>query len=51
MTDLILPVSTQVVTRVEVKNSAGETLLPVGAVGVIVKAPADNEHSYRVRLS
>jgi uncharacterized protein len=50
MTDLILPVGTQVVTRVEVKDSAGAALLPLGAVGVIVKGPFDNEHSYRVRF-
>ncbi|NEO02107.1 MAG: nucleotidyltransferase domain-containing protein [Moorea sp. SIO3I7] len=48
---LILPVGTQVVTRVAVKNSAGETLCVPGAVGVIVKAPTDNSHGYRVRLS
>jgi uncharacterized protein len=50
MTDLILPVGTQVVTRVEVNDSAGAVLMPLGAVGVIVKAPFDNEHSYRVRF-
>ncbi|AOW99625.1 nucleotidyltransferase [Moorena producens PAL-8-15-08-1] len=48
--NLILPVGTQVVTRVAAKNSAGETLCVPGAVGVIVKAPTDNSHGYRVRL-
>ncbi|NEO91832.1 MAG: nucleotidyltransferase domain-containing protein [Moorea sp. SIO3G5] len=47
---LILPVGTQVVTRVAAKNSAGETLCVQGAVGVIVKAPTDDSHAYRVRL-
>ncbi len=46
---LILPVGTQVVTRAEVKG-AGEMVYPRGSVGVIVKAPVDAEHSYRVRF-
>lgn len=50
MADLILPVGTQVVSRVEVKAPDGQTCVPVGAVGVIVKAPTDNEHSYRVKF-
>lgn len=48
--NLILPVGTQVVTRVEVKDTVGGTLLPAGAVGVIVKSPVDNSHSYRVQF-
>ncbi|NEO69610.1 nucleotidyltransferase domain-containing protein [Moorena sp. SIO3H5] len=48
---LILPVGTQVVTRVAAKNSAGETLCVQGAVAVIVKAPTDDSHAYRVRLT
>ncbi|MEW6730425.1 MAG: nucleotidyltransferase domain-containing protein [Acidobacteriota bacterium] len=48
--NLILPIGTQVVTRVEVKNPDSGPLRPSGAVGVIVKAPADNFHSYRVRF-
>jgi len=46
--NLIIPVGTQVVTRVEVKDSRGEVVCPRGAVGVIVKAPLDDTHSYRV---
>jgi predicted nucleotidyltransferase len=46
---LILPVGTQVVTRVEVIAS-GELVHPSGAVGVIVQAPVDYSHSYRVQL-
>jgi len=38
------------VSRVEVKDSAGELLCLRGAVGVVVKAPTDNSHAYRVRL-
>jgi uncharacterized protein len=47
---LILPAGTQVVTRVEIKDAAGQTLAPRGAVGEIVKAPDDGSHSYRVRF-
>jgi predicted nucleotidyltransferase len=38
------------VSRVEVKDSAGELLCLRGAVGVVVKAPTGNSHAYRVRL-
>jgi uncharacterized protein len=47
---LILPAGTQVVTRVEIKDAAGQILAPCGAVGEIVKAPDDGSHSYRVRF-
>ncbi len=45
---LILPVGTQVVTRMEVAGADGESIYPAGSVGVIVKAPVDSAHSYRV---
>ncbi|MBE9010598.1 nucleotidyltransferase domain-containing protein [Pseudanabaenaceae cyanobacterium LEGE 13415] len=48
--NLILPVGTQVVSRIEVKNNAGESVCLQGAVGVIVEAPTDNSHAYRVQL-
>ncbi|HMB26846.1 MAG TPA: nucleotidyltransferase domain-containing protein [Blastocatellia bacterium] len=48
---LILPAGTQVVTRVEIKDAAGQTLAPRGAVGEVVKAPDDGSHSYRVRFA
>jgi hypothetical protein len=48
---LILPAGTQVVTRVEIKDAAGQILAPRGAVGEIVKAPDDGSHSYRVRFA
>jgi hypothetical protein len=47
---LIIPVGTQVVTRVEVRSLGGGSLYPRGAVGVVVQAPADNTHAYRVRF-
>lgn len=47
---LVLPVGTQVVSRVEVKSAGGDLLCPRGAVGEIVKAPDDGTHSYRVRF-
>ena len=48
--NLIIPVGTQVVSRIEIKNAADEILCLKGAVGVIVKSPTDNSHAYRVRL-
>jgi uncharacterized protein len=45
---LILPVGTQVVALVEVKGTHGKPVHPRGAVGVVVQAPADYWHSYRV---
>ena len=47
---LILPEGTQVVSRIEIRDARGNVLCPEGAVGVVVKAPADGTHSYRVRL-
>lgn len=48
--DLIFSVGTQVVTLVDIPSSASHVLHPRGTVGVIVKSPADHEHSYRVRF-
>jgi hypothetical protein len=48
--DLIFSVGTQVVTLVDIPGSAGLVRHPRGTVGVIVKSPADLEHSYRVRF-
>ena len=47
---LILPVGTQIVSRVEIKSPSGELLSPRGSVGEIIKAPDDGTHSYRVRF-
>jgi hypothetical protein len=47
---LILPVGTQVVSRIELRDARGTVLCPAGAVGEIILAPLDGTHSYRVRL-
>lgn len=47
---LILPVGTQVVTRVEIRGTGGEELCPRGAVGEVLQTPTDDFHSYRVRF-
>ena len=47
---MIIPVGTQVVTRVEIRGTSGEQLCPRGAVGEVSKAPTDDFHSYRVRF-
>jgi hypothetical protein len=46
----ILPVGTQVVTLIAVLSPNGRTAHPSGAVGVIVRAPVDASHSYRIRF-
>ena len=48
--NLVLPVGTRIVTRVEVKTDAARALRLVGAVAEIVAVPADALHSYRVRF-
>jgi uncharacterized protein len=48
--NLIFSVGTQVVTLVDIPGSAGLVLHARGTVGVVVKAPTDHEHSYRVRF-
>jgi hypothetical protein len=47
---LILPVGTQVVSRIELRDARGNVLCPAGAVGEVIQAPLDGTHSYRVRL-
>ncbi|MEK7467806.1 MAG: nucleotidyltransferase domain-containing protein [Planctomycetota bacterium] len=46
----VIPAGTQVVLRVEIQDASGARLHPHGAVGIVVKAPADATHSYRVRF-
>jgi hypothetical protein len=48
--NLIMSVGTRVVARREVRSAAGEVVCPLGAMGVVVKAPTDRSHSYRVRF-
>lgn len=47
---LIFAVGTQIVTLRDVVGQNGRTLHPRGAVGVVVKAPRDLDHSYRIRF-
>jgi predicted nucleotidyltransferase len=46
----ILPVGTQVVSLVAVRNVEGLIAHPRGAFGVVVAAPSDATHAYRVRF-
>jgi len=46
----ILSPGTQVVSRMEIRGADGRPLHPAGVVGVIVAAPVDHQHAYRVRL-
>lgn len=47
---LIFSPGTQVVSLVDISGTLGRILHPRGAVGTIVAAPADLQHSYRVRF-
>src|ERR1700758_2127710 len=49
--NLIYSPGTQVVALIEVLGQSGKVLHPRGAVGVVVRAPLDSEHSYRVRFA
>jgi hypothetical protein len=47
----ILPVGTQAVSLVEVRGPDGRPIHPRGALGQVVKAPAEPWHAYRVRFA
>ena len=47
---LILPIGTQVVTLIDLRGTDGRPMHPRGSVGLIVQAPTDATHSYRVRF-
>jgi hypothetical protein len=47
---LIIPVGTKVVTRAEVVGHDGKILQPRSALGMIVEAPGDCTHAYRVQF-
>jgi predicted nucleotidyltransferase len=47
---LILPVGTQVVSRIELRDARGNVICPAGAVGEVILALLDGTHSYRIRL-
>ncbi len=49
--DLIFSLGTQVVVLIDIAGAGGVLLHPRGTVGVIVKAPTDADHSYRVRFT
>lgn len=49
--NLIFSVGTKVVTQIDVLDAGGNLQHPKGSVGVVVKAPTDLQHSYRVRFS
>jgi hypothetical protein len=46
----IFPVGTQIVTLAAILAQNGKVAHPPGAVGVVVHAPVDHEHLYRVRF-
>ncbi len=48
--NLILPVGTKVVSRIETRATDGGTLLPKGATGVVVRSPVDQDHAYQIRF-
>jgi uncharacterized protein len=49
--NLIIPVGTQVVIRIEVRDATtGDIICPKGAVGEVVQIPADGMHTYRVKF-
>lgn len=47
----IIPPGTQIVATDAVRVAETGRMLPAGAVGVIVRAPADPSHSYRIRFA
>lgn len=49
--NLVLSVGTQVVSRVDLKTTAGEFSCFKGAVGVIIQSPTDGSRAYQIRLS
>jgi predicted nucleotidyltransferase len=49
--ELIFSLGTQVVTLIDIPGAAGLVLHPRGTVGVVVKAPTDHDHAYRVRFA
>ncbi len=48
--NLIYSIGTQVVVLKPAQGSNGEAVHPAGAVGVVIRAPRDRQHSYRVRF-
>ena len=48
---LILSLGTQIVALVEVRGIDGKSVHPPGTVGVVIQAPDDYRHSYRIRFA
>ncbi len=48
--NMIFVEGSQVVTSRPIQGSSGRTVHPAGAVGVVVKAPMDPQHAYRIRF-
>jgi predicted nucleotidyltransferase len=48
--NFIFPLGTQVVTLRNITGEGGRVLHPRGAVGVVIRAPSDLDHAYRVRF-
>ncbi|MSQ94590.1 MAG: hypothetical protein EXR98_08535 [Gemmataceae bacterium] len=48
--NLIFSLGTQIVTLVDIRGAGDLIVHPRGAVGVVVKAPIDHDHSYRIRF-
>ncbi|MBI5931237.1 MAG: nucleotidyltransferase domain-containing protein [Chloroflexi bacterium] len=48
--NFIVPVGTQIVTEVAIKATNGDILFASGVVGIVIKAPVDSTHAYRVRF-
>lgn len=46
----LVPLGTQVVLRRPLRDAPDGLVEPAGAVGVIIRSPADPDHAYRVRL-
>lgn len=42
--NLIIPVGTQIVSSIELKDKKERVLCVQGAVGIVIKAPTDNSH-------
>lgn len=49
--NLIVPLGTQVVMRVEIVPIGGGTHVPKGTVGELIRTPADATHAYQVRFA
>lgn len=48
--NVIIPIGTKVVTRCAVRSGQERFVQPAGTVGVVIKAPLDHRHGYRIRL-